>query len=117
MNIVNPMEVLREVSASVPVDCRENIVIIGSLAAAYAYFGDNEQMAVRTKDVDCMLKPYREAVEKGEAITRRLLDDGWQPGRTGDHHVPGSEKTPDNELPAIRLYRLRLILKRDALVH
>ena len=61
MSHVKPSEVLKQVADAVPEDCRENIVIIGSLAAAYAYFGDNDKMAVHTKDIDCLLKPFRVA--------------------------------------------------------
>lgn len=104
MNQINPQEVLGQVAEAVPNECKENIVVIGSLAAAYAYFGNDKNLAVRTKDVDCLLKPYTVAAEKGEAITRQLRNVGWQPTRMGNHHIPGTAETPDNELPAIRLY-------------
>lgn len=104
MNQINPQNVLGQVAEAVPKDCKENIVVIGSLAAAYAYFGNDKNLAVRTKDVDCLLKPYPDAAEKGEAITRQLRNAGWKPRRMGSHHIPGTSETPDDELPAIRLY-------------
>jgi hypothetical protein len=104
MSQIKPVEILKHVAKAVPTDCLENIVIIGSLAAAYAYFGDDDKIFVRTKDIDCLLKPFRVAAEKGQTITRQLLDAGWQPRRLGKHYNPGTHKTPDDELPAIRLY-------------
>ena len=50
MKDVKPVEVISQVARALPLECREYIVIIGSLAAAYAYFGVDEKMAVRTKD-------------------------------------------------------------------
>lgn len=104
MNQIRPQEVLKQVAEAVPQDCRENIVVIGSLAAAYAYFNDDERMAVRTKNIDCLLKPFEVAREKGQEITRKLLDAKWHPRRIGNHHTPGTADTPVEELPAIRLY-------------
>lgn len=104
MSQVKAREVLQQVANAVPMECRDNIVIIGSLAAAYAYFGDNDKMVVQTKDIDCLLKPFHIATEKGQAIARRLLDAGWHQRRLGDHQTPGTPQTPNDELPAIRLY-------------
>lgn len=51
---VLPEEVLAEVAEAVPEEVLENIIIIGSLAAAYWLLEDG---GVRTKDVDCVLSP------------------------------------------------------------
>lgn len=104
MSRVSPAKVLAEVAAAVPVSCLENIVIIGSLAAGYHFFGDDEAKAVRTKDVDCVLEPFHAAVGAGQDIARQLLDAGWQRRAQGDHQSPGNEQTPDDQLPAVRLY-------------
>ncbi len=104
MKEIKPIEVIRKVAGALPSECGENIVIIGSLAAAYAYLGDDQNMIVRTKDIDCLLKPFKVAVEKGQLITKQLLDAGWQPGRNGPHQNAGTQNTPVDELPAIRLY-------------
>lgn len=104
MSQVTPSKVLAEVSAAVPAACCENIVIIGSLAAGYHFFGDDESKAVRTKDVDCVLEPFHAAVGAGQSIARQLLDAGWQRRMQGDHQNPGNEETPVDQLPAVRLY-------------
>jgi hypothetical protein len=104
MNQLRPWDVLQQVAKAVPEECRGNIVIIGSLAAAYAYSGNNDRMVVRTKDIDCLLNPFQVAIEKGEAIARKLRDAGWQPRQMGKFQKPGTPETPNDELPAIRLY-------------
>lgn len=104
MSQITPSKVLAEVSAAVPTACRQNIVIIGSLAAGYHFFGDDESKAVRTKDVDCVLEPFHAAVGVGQSIARQLLDAGWQRRMQGDHPPPGNDQTPVDQLPAVRLY-------------
>ena len=105
MKEIKPIEVIRQVAVALPPECRENIVIIGSLAAAYAYMGkNNNMMSVRTKDIDCLLKPHTVALEKGQQITKQLLQSGWHPNKMGVHQIPGTAETPAEELPAIRLY-------------
>jgi hypothetical protein len=66
MSEVNPLKVLQKVANDIPSDCRENIIIIGSLAAGYAFFSDNEDMMVQTKDVDCLVRPRVVAAQKAE---------------------------------------------------
>lgn len=104
MNEIKPWRVLEQVADAVPEETRENIVVIGSMAAAYAYFGDQDRMAVRTKDIDCLLKPQGEASAKGETITRKLLDAGWRRLLKGKYQTPGTAETPDVSLPGVRLY-------------
>jgi len=104
MKEIKPLDVISRVARALPENCRENIVIIGSLAAAYAYFGNKRNIVVRTKDIDCLIKPYTVAVEKGKIITKQLLEAGWKPGKIGLHQDPATRDTPDENLPAIRLY-------------
>jgi len=104
MSQISPSKVLAEVAAAVPPACRENVVIIGSLAVGYHFFQNDESKAVRTKDVDCVLEPFHAAVGAGQTITRQLLDAGWQRMLTGAHQDPGNAETPADELPAVRLY-------------
>ena len=68
-------------------------MVIGSLAAARAFFTDDDAMLVQTKDIDCMLRPFQpvtridELKEAGERILgdviepllERIEEDPWNP--------------------------------------
>jgi hypothetical protein len=101
---VSPHKVLAEVAAAVPADVHPNIIIIGSLAAAYGLFHSDETFGVRTKDIDCVLSPHFSAVEKGRAVAEKLLAAHWKPDGKGEFGKPGTKDTPINKLPAVRLY-------------
>lgn len=104
MEVVSPGMIFEQVARSVPDEYRGNIVIIGSLAAGYHFFGSGKELQIRTKDIDCVLSPRVEAVDAGRAIAQKLLDIGWTHRTEGDHGEPGNSSTPDHELPVIRLY-------------
>jgi hypothetical protein len=101
---VSPRKVLKEVAAAVPSDLHPNIIVIGSLAAGYWLFQGDRSFGVRTKDIDCVLSPHISAVEKGVAVAEKLIAAHWQPKDTGKFGKPGTSRTPDSELPAVRLY-------------
>ncbi len=101
---VSATQILREVSAAIPADVRSNIIVIGSLAAAYALLANDGTSGVRTKDVDCVLSPSISAVDKGRSMAQALLAAGWKPIGHGPFGEPGNSSTPDHDLPAIRLY-------------
>jgi hypothetical protein len=100
---VSPGKVLAQVAAAIPPEVHPNIIIIGSLAAGYWLFKDDESFGVRTKDVDCVLSPHLSAVEKGRAVAERLLAAGWRAHFTGNMK-PGKAGDPEDKLPAVRLY-------------
>lgn len=101
---VSPANVLAEVAAAIPPEVKQNIIIIGSLAAAYWLFAADKTRGVRTKDVDCVLSPLVSAVEMGRAVAEKLLAAGWSPKTDGKFGKPGDGRTPESELPALRLY-------------
>ncbi len=101
---VSLRDVLGEVSLAIPSDVRPNIIIIGSLAAGYGLFPHGDASGVRTKDVDCVLSPHLSAVEKGREIAEHLINAGWQPKADRDFGKPGTKETPEDRLPAVRLY-------------
>jgi hypothetical protein len=101
---VSPRAVLEMVAATVPPECHDHIIIIGSLAAGYHFFGRDAVRQVRTKDIDCMLVPRVSAVRTGRTVAERLLAADWSPRTEGRHSDPGTPATPDDDLPAIRLH-------------
>ncbi len=101
---VSPREVLAQVASAIPPEIHPHIIIIGSLAAAYCLFHDDETFGVRTKDIDCVLSPYLTAVESGRKVAEKLLSGGWKPIAEGEFGKPGNQNTPRDNLPAVRLY-------------
>src|SRR5688572_20293784 len=100
---ISPRAALQQVAAAIPEDCRENLVIVGSLAAGFHFFGDDPQMQVRTKDADCLLSPHIRAIPAGKAVAERLFAAGWTFHGTEKFSVPGTEETPEEDLPVARL--------------
>lgn len=100
---VSPAGVLREIAEAVPPDCRELLIVIGSLAVGYHYFAEQAEMVVRTKDADCLLSPRGKAVDAGIEITNELISKGWSIRAGADWAKPGTATTPVDELPAVRL--------------
>jgi hypothetical protein len=96
--------VLQEVAEAIPQVVRPHVIIIGSLAAGYGVFGNDDMVTVRTKDVDCVLSPHLTAAENGRQIAERLIENGWKPKSDGDFGKPGTNSTPDGMLPAVRLF-------------
>jgi len=100
---LSPGVVLAQVAAALPEDCRDNVIIVGSLAAGYYFFRDDGEAQVRTKDVDCLISPHLTAVQKGVTVADRLFDAGWTIRREGTFTEPGTAETPEADLPVVRL--------------
>ena len=79
MEAVSPGMIFEQVARSVPDEYRENIVIIGSLAAGYHFFSSGKELQIRTKDIDCVLSPRVEAVDAGRAIELCIAQAGFAP--------------------------------------
>lgn len=103
LTMVRPREVLKEIIEAIPGETRRNLIIIGSLAAGIHFEDQIRGMAVRTKDADCLLSPYVEAVGAGRAITEELLQAGWTPDQHTRWTTPSNAITPLRELPVVRL--------------
>ena len=103
MTPLTPDEVMAQIAAALPDDCRANVIIIGSLAAGYHFFAGDGRRSVRTKDVDCMFSPHAKAVGAASPVTERLLASSWQPRTEGAWAEPGHAGTPEHQLPMIRL--------------
>jgi hypothetical protein len=104
VKLISPSGVLKQVAAAIPEDFRQNIIIVGSLAAGYYFFADNPKLQVRTKDVDCLLSPRIQAIPAGQAVADRLFAEKWQLRAEGGWGKPGDAKTPDNQLSVVRLH-------------
>lgn len=100
---VSPNHILAQVAAAMPPECLPNLIIIGSLAAGYHFFGEDRDLYVRTKDIDSVLHPRNQAIASGQAVAEKLLAGGWRHIDRGEHSKPGDNNTPTDQLPAVRL--------------
>jgi len=96
---VDPSLVLRLLAADVPSTLHPNLLLAGSLAAAYHYRTD-AQREVLTKDADLVVQPAGATSECLETA-RQLLEHGWRPTPA---MKPGRAESPDDDLTLIRLY-------------
>ena len=96
--------VMRQVAEAIPKECINDIIIVGSLAAGYHFFGKDSEGEVTTKDVDGMLSPNARANRNGKIIAERLFDAGWTLRKDPKWGDPGDSSTPDDELPILRLH-------------
>lgn len=102
IEVINPEEVFKLLQEELPADLLNNIFVAGSLAAAYHYRHQLTTAGVKTKDADLVLHPAGNAAV-GATIAMKLMDEGWRP-RMFAGFEPGTEATPPDQCPAIRLY-------------
>lgn len=93
---------LSRMAERVPPALRANVVVIGSIATAWAFRDVSGTHSVATKDIDLLLRPAIDAVATAQTLARQLLDEGWQP-QYPNGIQPGTQETPDDRLPALRL--------------
>lgn len=93
---------LKRVAKQVPQALRANVVVIGSIATAWAFRDVSGIHSVATKDIDLLLRPAIDAVATAATLGQDLLEDGWVAQFTHGRE-PGNADTPDDDLPALRL--------------
>lgn len=82
MTPLTPDAVMAQIATALPQECRQDVIIIGSLAAGYHFFSGDGQRSIRTKDVDCMFAPHARAVSAaGQVICNRGLLASMEVGR------------------------------------
>lgn len=95
-------DLLARLAERIPSRLHPHIVVIGSIAAAWAYRDVSGTHAVATKDVDLLLRPAVDAVATARELGQQLIDEGWLP-QFPNGIAPGTERTLDDDLPALRL--------------
>lgn len=93
---------LRRVADRIPIALRPNVVVIGSIASAWAFRDVSGTYAVATKDIDILLRPAINAVATAQTLGKELLHEGWTP-QFPPGVVPATTATPLDNLPALRL--------------
>ena len=100
--LLDPAELLQAVALRIPEPLRDNVVVIGSIATAWAFRDVMDRRAVATKDIDLLLRPSVDAVSTAETLGAKLLAHRWSP-HYPDGVLPATADTPDHALPALRL--------------
>lgn len=100
---LSPRKVLERVSQALPATVRERVIVVGSLAAGFRFFGDRGGWEVRTKDADCLLSPRLEALGAGTALADELLGARWTYHPVDEFPEAGTSETPQERLPVLRL--------------
>jgi hypothetical protein len=95
---------MQQVAEAVPRELQREIIIVGSLAAAYHFFGQDPGGEITTKDVDGMLSPNAHAIRNARAIAERRLEAGWTLKRDPKWGILGDASTPVDELPILRMH-------------
>ena len=96
--------VMQQVAEAIPKECHNDVIIIGSLAAGYHFFGNDPEGEVTTKVVDGMLSPNVRAIRSGKLIAERLFGAGWILRKDPKWGEPGINSTPNDQLPILRLH-------------
>lgn len=102
--LLSPKEILEQVAKALPDHLRENVIIVGSLAAGYYYFSVDGNAGIRTKDVDCMLSPHAKAVSAAAGVTEELRKFKWMQREDARFGKSGDASVPEDKLPMVRLH-------------
>ncbi len=97
---LDPKILFERIANDIPTALHENLIVTGSLAAAYQFHAKLEGNAVNTKDADLVVHPAGQEKSCVE-MTMRLLEIGWT--RTEQCHAQ-VDREPVDQLRAIRLY-------------
>lgn len=100
---LKPSEVLAQVAGAVPEPVRGNIIVCGSLAAAYNFFSGDGAASLRTKDVDVLFSPHAVAVDAAVEVTERLLAANWTQREDAQFGKAGRPEDETKDLPVVRL--------------
>jgi len=101
MNYLQPAQVLEQLARTLTPAQRENVIIVGSLAAAYSFGNDR---GVYTKDVDTMIVPHAAAVVTGQEVANQLMGGKWTLRPDARWGRPATADVPANERPLVRLH-------------
>lgn len=96
---LDPRVLFTLIAHHIPEDLHQNVLIVGSLAAAYHHREQLQTRAVNTKDADVVVQPAG-ALRQCHAMALRLLQEGWR-----RHPECSARKSPEpaGDLRAIRL--------------
>lgn len=106
MSLLNPEQLFSRIADDIPSNLHDNILVTGSLAAAYEFRDLLQNRAVNTKDADLIVQPAG-SIEECRQMVNTLLSNGWRrTNRPNDLQPAQDATTAVEKLPVIRLYPL-----------
>lgn len=99
MNRLDPELLFDLLEVHLPVQVREHVLVVGSLAAAMSYRDQLRERGVNTKDCDVIIHPAG-ALPEATRLAGTLLDGGWRPL---SKCTPGAKDDPISKLSVVRL--------------
>ena len=100
MSNLDPVVIFDLIEAHVPKGLLGNILVVGSLAAAYEHRNNLPSAKVNTKDADIIIHPAG-AITQAQQVAQQLLDAHWR--RVPQKCRPWPESQPVESLSVIRL--------------
>jgi len=100
MNQLDPIALFKRIARDIPDELHSNLIVTGSLAAAYAFRTKLARQAINTKDADLIVHPAGH-VESCAQMTEQLLELQWRRTR---QCYPQRSQEPIEDLRAIRLF-------------
>ena len=100
---LNPSDVIAQVADALPEQVRSNVIICGSLAAAYNFFSGDGAASLRTKDVDMLFSPHAVAVDAAVEVTEQLMAANWTQREDAKFGTGGRPEDDLDDLPVVRL--------------
>lgn len=99
-----PSEALAQVAGALPAEVRDNVIIIGSLAAGYLFFAGNGARASDPhQGLDCLFSPHSKAIATATEVTDQLIKADWKLREDSDWDQPGNQGDPEDKLPMVRM--------------
>jgi len=86
-----------------PPAVRDNVIIVGGLAAGYNFFSGDGAASMRTKDVDMLLLPHALAVDAAVEVTEALLASSWTQKADERSGQAGTQEDDTKNLPVVHL--------------
>jgi len=97
-DILDPDALLEDVAQAIPRTLHAQLVVVGSIASAYAFRGLVAAGAVATKDIDVVVRPALNATAFATDIANELLRANWRPhfniGMSAERHAPPRRSFP-----------------------
>lgn len=99
---LSPRATVHQIAEAIPEALRENVIIVGSLAAGFHFFQTGDDDGVRTKDADLLLSPHSTAQITAGKATEVLMQDQWEFSNAAGRELVVGSTQAEQDLPMVR---------------